>query len=372
MKALRIVLMTVLALALFGGTAYGAGVALRYYEGDARHSADSAERQGAQEDPSDEPADEPADDPTSEPPGAEEPTRPAEPENLLEQGDRGEKVRELQHRLFQLAWLPERTTGRYDAATRDAVAGFQGKRGIKATGAVDDRTWRRLVGMTRTPTHDEKFNILRPGPTLLGPGASGDPVRDLQARLKEIAWWYGDVTGTYDAATVEAVRGFQEKRAIPVTGEVDQRTLDRLHAMTSTPSYEAKHNIRPKPGALDPRCTTGRALCVDKSRNNLRWVVDGKVVATYDVRFGSDELPTREGAFTVYRKSRDHVSSLYHTPMPFAMFFSGGQAVHYSPDFAANGYNGASHGCVNVRDYGGIAWLFDQVQVGDKVIVYWS
>ena len=48
--------------------------------------------------------------------------------------------------------------------------------------------------------------------------------------------------------------------------------------------------------------------------------------------------------------------------MPFAMFFSGGQAVHYSPDFAAVGYNGASHGCVNVRDYDGIAWLFDQVQ----------
>ena len=58
--------------------------------------------------------------------------------------------------------------------------------------------------------------------------------------------------------------------------------------------------------------------------------------------------------------------------MPFAMFFSGGQAVHYSSDFAAIGYNGASHGCVNVRDYDAVAWLFDQVQVGDKVVVYWS
>ena len=58
--------------------------------------------------------------------------------------------------------------------------------------------------------------------------------------------------------------------------------------------------------------------------------------------------------------------------MPFAMFFSGGQAVHYSPDFAANGYNGASHGCVNVRDYGAIASLFDQVPLGTKVVVYRS
>jgi lipoprotein-anchoring transpeptidase ErfK/SrfK len=56
--------------------------------------------------------------------------------------------------------------------------------------------------------------------------------------------------------------------------------------------------------------------------------------------------------------------------MPFAMFFSGGQAVHYSPDFAAHGYNGASHGCVNVRDRQAIEHLFDTVRVGDKVIVY--
>ena len=56
--------------------------------------------------------------------------------------------------------------------------------------------------------------------------------------------------------------------------------------------------------------------------------------------------------------------------MPYAMFFSGGQAVHYSADFAKNGYNGASHGCVNVRDKGAIASLFDQVGTGDKVAVY--
>ncbi|WP_235737419.1 L,D-transpeptidase [Nocardioides alcanivorans] len=96
------------------------------------------------------------------------------------------------------------------------------------------------------------------------------------------------------------------------------------------------------------------------------------MTTTLEVRFGSTSTPTREGTFSVDRMSRDHVSSLYDSEMPFAMFFSGGQAVHYSSDFAARGYNGASHGCVNVRDYEGIKWLFDQVRVGDKVIVYWS
>jgi peptidoglycan hydrolase-like protein with peptidoglycan-binding domain len=253
-----------------------------------------------------------------------------------------------------------------------AVAGFQGKRGFPSTGVVDERTWRRLVSMSETPTRDQKFNILRPGPALFAAGAQGEGVRGVQARLVKISWLLGDVSGTFDDETVAAVRGFQAKREIPVTGEVDQRTLDRLVAMTYTPTHEEMHNIEPEPGALDARCETGRVLCIDKSTNTLRWVVDGTVQSTYDVRFGSDELPTREGSFSVFSKSRDHVSSLYDTSMPFAMFFSGGQAVHYSPDFAANGYNGASHGCVNVRDYDGIAALFDQVQLGDRVIVYWS
>ena len=113
-------------------------------------------------------------------------------------------------------------------------------------------------------------------------------------------------------------------------------------------------------------------LCIDKTSQTLRWVVDGKVLKTVDVRFGASYTPTREGVFRVYLKSRDHVSQLYDSAMPFAMFFSGGQAVHYSSDFAARGYSGASHGCVNVRDYDAVAWLYDQVQVGDKVVVYWS
>ncbi|QZY29478.1 L,D-transpeptidase family protein [Nocardioides coralli] len=360
MKLLRTLAVSVLAVALVCAAAYGAGQLSR---GTSVASDDRTAADGGTPD---------TQEPTAEP---RQPTvSPAtlRPGPVLEPGDRGPQVRELQSRLFQLAWFPELTSGSYDATTREAVSGFQAKRGLRASGIVDRRTWGRLVAMTEQPTHDQLFNILRPGPAILATGSQGSAVRDLQARLKAIQWYFGDVTGSYDAATVEAVRGFQAKREIPVTGDVDQRTLDRLHGMTAVPTHEQLHNIEPQPGALDPRCRTGRVLCVDKSTNSLRWVVDGDVVATFDVRFGSDELPTREGRFSVFAKSRDHVSSLYDTAMPFAMFFSGGQAVHYSPDFAAVGYSGASHGCVNVRDYAGIAWLYDQVQIGDAVVVYWS
>ena len=296
-----------------------------------------------------------------------------EPEPVLEPGDSGPEVRELQGRLSQLAWFTPPMTGDYDRATRAGVAGFQGKRGLDRTGTVDPVTWRRLVRMTRMPSADEMFN--RAGPALFERGDDGREVRVIQARLRQIAWFFGDVSDHYGDQTVEAVRGFQAKRRVPVTGKVDRRTRDLLEGMTREPTADELANRKPDPAdgaALDPRCLTGRAMCVDKSSNSLRWVVDGTVRMSVDVRFGSAELPTREGQFAVFSKSRDHVSSLYDTSMPYAMFFSGGQAVHYSPDFAANGYNGASHGCVNVRDLGAIQSLFDQVQLGDRVVVYRS
>ena len=223
--------------------------------------------------------------------------------------------------------------------------------------------------VTPTPT-------VSAGPALLQAGDTGPKVRAAQARLKQLQWFFGDVTDSYGPATVKAVKGFQAKRGFRVTGAIDRTTMDRLVAMTHTPTTAELEN-KPTDGSwtdapLDPRCLTGRVLCVDKTSRTIRWVIDGTVERTMAVRFGAAYTPTREGLFHVESKSRDHVSSLYGSSMPFAMFFSRGQAVHYSSDFAARGYAGASHGCVNVRDYDGIKWLFDQVKVGDKVVIYWS
>ncbi len=206
-------------------------------------------------------------------------------------------------------------------------------------------------------------------------GDTSHGVRIIQARLRQIEWFFGDVTDYFGDKTLAAVRGFQAKRGLPVTGKVDTTTLERLEAMTHKPTRAELANRSPLPGAgaaLDERCTTGRALCVDKTSRSLRWVVDGDVKLRFAARFGAPSTPTREGQFSVYWKDRDHVSSLYGSAMPFSMFFSGGQAVHYSSDFASVGYAGASHGCVNIRDYAKLEKLFARVRVGDKVVVYRS
>ena len=120
-----------------------------------------------------------------------------------------------------------------------------------------------------------------------------------------------------------------------MTGEVDAATWLRLLAITRTPTaVEREATSTPVADTsgrtmakLDRRCRTGRVMCVSKRTQSLLWVIDGRPQLQVDVRFGSPQLPTRNGSFTVARKSRCHVSTIYHTAMPDAMFFSRGQAA---------------------------------------------
>lgn len=206
-------------------------------------------------------------------------------------------------------------------------------------------------------------------------GSSSTNVRKVEARLVQLKLLekrYLD--NDFGTMTRNAVKKFQKSKGVPELGYVDQNTLNKLAAVTHAPTQTELFPPAPVVNGkkLDPRCATGVVMCIDKSSHKLRYVVDGVVKMQLDVRFGAVKTATREGSFTVGWKSRNHVSKLYDSAMPFAMFFSGGQAVHYSSDFAARGYNGASHGCVNVRDLAKIKVLFDQITVGDKVVVYRS
>lgn len=121
---------------------------------------------------------------------------------------------------------------------------------------------------------------------------------------------------------------------------------------------------------VDSRCMTGRAFCASKDQRKMAWMIDGRIIEIIDVRFGAPAYPTRNGAFEIYWKNADHVSSIYNVSMPYAMFFSGGQAIHYSADFNRVGYVGGSHGCINVGSLSTAARIFNAARVGDKVIVY--
>jgi hypothetical protein len=195
-------------------------------------------------------------------------------------------------------------------------------------------------------------------------GDAGPMVATAQERLEWLGYRLGTSNTSADLfgeSTRTIVKRFQVKYFLKPTGVIDKRTWSVLKEMAEPV------------GRLPKACTdVGMALCLDKTAKTLRWVDDGKIRLTIDVRFGLAGMDTREGTFRVYWKSRDHTSSLYDSWMPYALFFSGGQAVHYSPYFARDGYNGGSHGCVGIRDIKTAAWLFDRIPTGTRVYVYRS
>lgn len=194
-------------------------------------------------------------------------------------------------------------------------------------------------------------------------GAVGWRVQRVQERLTWLGYAISEGNLTNERmgeSTTAAVKLFQSKFGFRPTGVVGPGT------------YELLDTVAGKVGRLPKGCLGQRTICIDKAQRLVRLVEKGDVVLTLDARFGFVGAETREGTFRVQRKSRDHTSSLYRTWMPFALFFSGGQAVHYSPYFARDGYDGASHGCVNLRDFDRARWLFDRVALGTQVHVYRS
>ena len=81
-------------------------------------------------------------------------------------------------------------------------------------------------------------------------------------------------------------------------------------------------------------------------------------------------LLERVGLEQFYDKRADDWSEEFGVPMQYSLYFSGGQAIHYSDFFAEEGYTGASRGCVNTRDLDATATMFDLVDEGTAVFVY--
>ncbi len=197
----------------------------------------------------------------------------------------------------------------------------------------------------------------------------GTSVRLLQERLE----WLGYNISSRDrvmrrlgSSTQRAVRAAQDKFYLSENGRVDQSTWKTVQAAAGTV------------GALPRQCRAeAKVLCIDKTAKVIRYVRNGQVVKTVDVRFGVPGLDTPTGTFRVWFRWENATSGINgpdqpRAPMPYALFFAGDIAVHYSPTFASTGYypGGGSHGCVNVADLAAAQFLFREIPMGALVHVY--
>lgn len=91
--------------------------------------------------------------------------------------------------------------------------------------------------------------VLAPAADVLGfgKGAQGPDVHAVQAMLKSMGYFPATITGYYGSRTEEAVRKFQADYGLPVTGAVDDKTLQSILWAYGNAKIPKKPAPAPKP-----------------------------------------------------------------------------------------------------------------------------
>lgn len=149
-------------------------------------------------------------------------------------GMKDPEVTNLQKVLSQTPSIyPEgQVTGYFGKATEAAVKRFQAKYGIRVTGEVGPQTrdkLNELYGSGSAVTASYIFDTNK----VLKLGMQGYDIQKLQEFLALDSGYNppGMVSGTFDKATENAVKEFQKKYDLPVTGEVGKLTATKLNEL---------------------------------------------------------------------------------------------------------------------------------------------
>jgi lipoprotein-anchoring transpeptidase ErfK/SrfK len=118
------------------------------------------------------------------------------------------------------------------------------------------------------------------------------------------------------------------------------------------------------------------------SKHTFTVSIDGQVAREMPASMGKPKHPTPVGTFSVLGKERTVVMDSrtigiplddpegYRLTVDYAVrITNGGVYVHSAPwSTGSQGYANVSHGCINLSP-DNAAWYFNQVSVGDPVIV---
>lgn len=165
------------------------------------------------------------------------------------QGENGQLVSDLQTALIELGYLSGKADGKYGAKTAKAVASFQTKNGLKDSGCADAATQGLLFEGTPLNAKGKKQTVTVV-PTIDGfpvsSGKSGELVSRIQSSLQILNYYTGKVDGKYGSTTVTAVKTFQKKNGLTVTGIADAETQARLFG---SKAVNARATATPRPTA---------------------------------------------------------------------------------------------------------------------------
>jgi peptidoglycan hydrolase-like protein with peptidoglycan-binding domain len=181
-------------------------------------------------------------------------------------------------------------------------------------------------------------------------GAMGEDIKELQSFLKRENLYTAEVSGTYDLLTVEAVKRFQKRNYLPITGRVDSITWQFLGQVMATTV-----STTPPPGDLH--------VIIDTTYRQLIVLVDKYPFATFPVAIGKFETPTPVGDWKIISKgvwSGGFGTRWLGLSVPFGIY-----GVHGTNKPWSIGRR-ESHGCIRMfnRD---VEKLYQWVKVGTPV-----
>ena len=208
------------------------------------------------------------------------------PTRILRPGMSGDDVKSVQSRLDKLGYYSGTLDGIYGAATVAAVQAFQLRNNLSADGVAGTRTYKKLyssdaLSAISTPTSTPTTGVTRPT-RLLYSGCTGDDVKSVQQRLKDLGYLTDKVDGKYGANTVAAMRAFQLRNGLTGSGNGDTATYTILYSVNAI-TAEGKQVDSTTPTVytnLKVGATGDAVLRLQQALSNLRYTVT--INGTYD------------------------------------------------------------------------------------------
>lgn len=208
------------------------------------------------------------------------------PTRILRPGMSGDDVKSVQSRLKALGYYTGTVDGNYGTGTMAAVASFQLRNNLSADGVAGKRTYKKLyssdaLAAISTPTSTPTTGVTRPT-RLLYSGCTGDDVKSVQQRLKDLGYLTDKVDGKYGANTVAAMCAFQLRNGLTGSGNGDTATYTILYSVNAI-TAEGKQVDSTTPTVytnLKVGATGDAVLRLQQALSNLRYTVT--INGTYD------------------------------------------------------------------------------------------
>ncbi|MBQ8556124.1 MAG: peptidoglycan-binding protein [Clostridia bacterium] len=157
----------------------------------------------------------------------------------LKAGDYGAAVKKLQNRLKELGYYKTTVDGSYGSLTKKAVKAFQSRNGLTADGVAGKATLNKIYSSSAKAAADadddedsSSGSSSSSGSTdgTLRPGDTGDEVKEMQYRLRELGYYSGSRDGVYGSGTRKAVLAFQANNGLTQDSIAGSKTLKLLYS----------------------------------------------------------------------------------------------------------------------------------------------